>query len=50
MAEMFKRIDLSQLTQEQLAPLEALIPPGWPDTGRELATSDVVTLSTALGA
>lgn len=39
MAEMFKRIDLSQLTQEQLAPLEALMPPGWPVTWRDLATS-----------
>ena len=50
MFEMFKRIDLSQLTQEQLAPLEALIPPGWPDTWRELATSLYVTLISAPGA
>ena len=50
MFEMFKRIDLSQLTQEQLAPLEALMPPGWPDTWRELATSHYVTLISAPGA
>lgn len=50
MVEMFERIDLSQLTQEQLAPLEALIPPGWPDTWRELATSLYVTLISAPGA
>ena len=50
MVEMFKRIDLSQLTQEQLAPLEALMPPGWPDTWRELATSHYVTLISAPGA
>lgn len=50
MFEMFERIDLSQLTQEQLAALEALIPPGWPDTWRELATSHYVTLISAPGA
>ena len=50
MFEMFERIDLSQLTQEQLAPLEALIPPGWPDVWRELATSHYVTLISAPGA
>jgi hypothetical protein len=50
MSEMFERIDLSQLTQEQLAPLEALMPPGWPDTWRELATSLYVTLISAPGA
>ena len=44
MAEMFKRIDLSQLTQEHLAPLEALMPPGWPVTWRDLATSLFITL------
>ena len=47
MAEMFKRIDLSQLTQEQLAPLEALMPPGWPVTWRDLATSLFITLLSA---
>lgn len=50
MAEMFKRIDLSQLTQEQLAPLEALMPPDWPDVWRSFATSLFVTLISAPGA
>jgi len=44
MVEMFERIDLSQLTQEQLAPLEALMPRGWPVTWRDLATSHFITL------
>ena len=47
MVEMFERIDLSQLTQEQLAPLEALMPPGWPVTWRDLATSHYLTLLSA---
>ena len=47
MVEMFERIDLSQLTQEQLAPLEALMPPGWPITWRDLATSHFITLLSA---
>ena len=47
MVEMFERIDLSQLTQEQLAPLEALMPPGWPVTWRNLATSHFITLLSA---
>ena len=47
MFEMFERIDLSQLTQEQLAPLEALMPPGWPVTWRDLATSHFITLLSA---
>jgi Mor family transcriptional regulator len=47
MVEMFERIDLSQLTQEQLAPLEALMPPGWPVTWRDLATSHFITLLSA---
>ena len=50
MFEMFKRIDLSQLTQEQLAPLEALMPPDWPDLWRSFATSLFVTLISAPGA
>ena len=50
MFEMFKRIDLSQLTQEQLAPLEALMPPDWPDVWRSFATSLFVTLISAPGA
>ena len=50
MFEMFERIDLSQLTQEQLAPLEALMPPDWPDVWRSFATSLFVTLISAPGA
>ena len=49
MFEMFERIDLSQLTQEQLAPLEALMPPGWPDVWRSFATSFYITLLSAPG-
>lgn len=48
--EMFERADLSKLTQAQLAPLEALMPPGWPDTWRNFATSHFVTLLSAPGA
>ncbi|TXH30388.1 MAG: hypothetical protein E6Q94_09685 [Burkholderiaceae bacterium] len=50
MVEMFERIDLSQLTQEQLAPLEALMPPGWPDVWRSFATSFYITLLSSPGA
>ena len=50
MFEMFERIDLSQLTQEQLAPLEALMKPEWSDTWRDLATSHYITLVSAPGA
>ncbi|AFU47342.1 hypothetical protein C380_18240 [Acidovorax sp. KKS102] len=50
MVETFERMDLNQLTQEQLAPLEELIPPGWPATWRDLATSHFITLLSAPGA
>ena len=50
MVEMFERIDLSQLTQEQLAPLEALMKPEWSETWRDLATSHYITLVSAPGA
>lgn len=49
MDEMFERIELAQLTAEQLAPLEALFTPEWPDTWRDLATSQYVTLLSAPG-
>lgn len=42
--EMFNRLDLIDLTAEQLAPLEALMAPAWSDTWRDLATSHYVTL------
>ncbi len=49
MDEMFDRLDLTELTQEQLAPLEALMPPGWPDVWRSFATSFYITLLSAPG-
>ena len=49
MVEMFDRLDLTELTQEQLAPLEALMPPGWPDVWRSFATSFYITLLSAPG-
>ena len=50
MVEMFDRLDLTELTQEQLAPLEALMKPEWSDTWRDLATSHYITLVSAPGA
>ena len=50
MAEMFDRMDIAGMTPAQVQPLEVLIPPGWPDTWRELATSHYVTLISAPGA
>lgn len=49
MHDMFDRLDLTELTQEQLAPLEALMPPGWPDVWRSFATSFYITLLSAPG-
>ena len=49
MDELFDRLDLTELTQEQLAPLEALMPPGWPDVWRSFATSFYITLLSAPG-
>lgn len=49
MDEMFDRLDLSDLTASQIAPLEALMPPVWPDTWCDLATSCYVTLLSAPG-
>lgn len=50
----FDRKDLADMRPEELAPLEALIAPEvapeWPDTWRELATSQFVTLLSAPGA
>lgn len=47
---LFERLDVSQLSIEQLAPLEALFASSWPETWRELATSHYVTLLSAPGA
>lgn len=49
MAEMFERLDLADLTSEQLAPLEALMAPDWSDTWKDLATSHYITLLSAPG-
>ena len=50
MFDMFERLDLAELLPEQLAPLEALMPPDWPESWRDLATSQYVTLLSAPGA
>lgn len=50
MFEMFKRLSLTDLTPEQIAVLDALIPPSWPETWRNFATSHYVTLVSAPGA
>lgn len=47
MFDMFDRLDLAELTAEQLAPLEALMAPAWSDTWRDLATSHYITLLSA---
>lgn len=46
----FDRRDLADMRPEELAPLEALMAPEWPDTWRDLATSQFVTLLCAPGA
>lgn len=50
MFDMFERLDLASMTPAQVAPLELLMPPDWPDTWRELATSHFITLLSAPGA
>ena len=42
--DQFVRLDLADLTAEQIAPLEAHFTPGWPDHWRDLARSHYVTL------
>lgn len=49
MLDLFDRLDLAELTAEQLAPLDALMTPAWPDTWRDLATSHYITLLSAPG-
>ena len=41
---MVERKDLSMLTVQELAPLEALLQPTWSETWRDLATSFYLTL------
>ena len=47
--DLFDRLDPTELTVAQLAPLESLIPQDWPDVWRELATSHYITLVSAPG-
>lgn len=47
--DLFDRLDPTELTVEQLAPLESLIPQDWPDVWREIATSHFITLVSAPG-
>lgn len=49
MVEMFERLELAEVTAEKIAPLEALMPQGWPDTWRDLAMSHYLTLLSAPG-
>lgn len=46
---MFPRLELVNLKADQLTPLEALMTPAWPDTWRDLATSQYLTLISAPG-
>lgn len=46
---LFERLDISQLTPAQIAPLEAMFSESWPDTWKELAISHYVTLLSAPG-
>ena len=45
--DLFDRLDPTELTVAQLAPLEALIPQDWPEVWREMATSHYITLLSA---
>lgn len=49
MFDMFFRPDLADLSAARLAPLDQAMPPDWPETWRELATSLFVTLICAPG-
>lgn len=44
MLEAAARLELTDLTPQQIAPLDRSIPPDWPETWREFATSLYVTL------
>lgn len=48
--EMFERHELAELPATRLEPLAGQLPPSWPETWRELATSLYVTLISAPGA
>ena len=47
--QLFDRKDVTELTMDEIAPLEALMTPAWPDTWRDLATSHYITLISAPG-
>jgi Mor family transcriptional regulator len=49
MFEMFERPDLAEVSEPELQPLTAQMPPSWPETWREFATSLFVTLISAPG-
>lgn len=49
MSGMFPRMDLSNVTADQMAPLESLMTPAWSDTWRDLAVSHYLTLISAPG-
>lgn len=49
MDDMFERLGLTELRPEQIAPLDTLFSPEWPDVWRELATSHFITLMSAPG-
>lgn len=48
--QLFDRKDITELSRDQIAPLEALMTPAWSDTWRDLATSQYLTLISAPGA
>lgn len=50
MFEMFDRPDIEEMSMDDLAPLSGQLPPDWPETWRNLATSHFVTLVSAPGA
>ncbi len=47
--QLFDRKDVTELTLDEIAPLEALMTEAWPDTWRDLATSHYLTLISAPG-
>mgnify|MGYP003597948284 CR=1 FL=1 len=49
MSGMFPRLDLSNVTADQMAPLESLMTPAWSDTWRDIAVSHYLTLISAPG-
>ncbi len=50
MREAGERMELIELSPEQIAPLDRAMPPDWPETWRDLATSHYLTLLSMAGA